>query len=139
MQPENATGSDQTMEIDAEANAIATISKALSALDDEAAKKRVLEWAWSKYSKVGPPTGSPDARDKKIEGLQSGENGGEIRDVACLTPEGEFKITARDLKAKSANDAAIRLAHVVIFAYTKLKGDKAVSSRKVLVPVMKEW
>ena len=54
----------------------------------------------------------------------------EIPGIAKMQDNGNFKLTVRDPKAKNANDAAIRLAHIVIHAYTELTGESSVSSKK---------
>ncbi len=62
----------------------------------------------------------------------------ELPGVARLTDAGDLKITARDLKAKSGLDAAVRLAHVAIYAHERLTG-QPLSSRKGLTPLLREW
>jgi hypothetical protein len=62
----------------------------------------------------------------------------EIPGIARLTSNGDLKITIRDLKAKSGLDAAVRLAHVAIYAHEKLRGEP-LSSRRTLTPILKEW
>lgn len=64
--------------------------------------------------------------------------GGEMPGIARLSDTGELKITARDLKAKSGLDAAVRLAHIAIFAHEQLAG-QPLSSRSGLTPLLKEW
>lgn len=80
---------------------------------------------------AGKETGPADAGSIKA-------GGNEIPGIACISDSGEFKLTVRDIKAKNAKDAAIRLVHIIVYAYEKLKKE-AVSSRKVVTPILKQW
>jgi hypothetical protein len=66
------------------------------------------------------------------------DSGQELPGIARITDAG-LEVTVRDLKARSANDAAIRLAHIAILAKEKLTGTKTLSSRNELLPILKEW
>jgi hypothetical protein len=63
----------------------------------------------------------------------------EFPGVGLITDTGEFKLTVRDPKAKHTNDAAVRLALVTIYVYCKLTGEKAVSSKKIVKPILEDW
>jgi hypothetical protein len=62
----------------------------------------------------------------------------EIPGIARITDTGEMKITIRDLKAKNARDAVVRLSHIAVWAHETLTG-QPLSSRKGLTPILKEW
>ncbi len=124
-------------EIDAEVAAISSISSALVGLEEDA-RVRVLKWAWAKFLTKETPSNKQtregtenDTRERPLDK--------EIPGVALVTKEGYLKITARDIKAKSTIDAAVRLAHIAIKAYCELTGQDSMSSRKVLTPLLKEW
>ena len=125
-----------------EIDAITKIDAALSAIKDKESKRRVLRWALDKFSaedEITSPSvkkSGPDVTDK-LGSLQKGK--GEIPGIARIQENGTFRLTVRDLKAKNTNDAAIRLAHIVIRAYGELTGETSVSSKKVLVPILREW
>jgi hypothetical protein len=125
-----------------EVDAIETIDKALSALKDKEARQRVLVWALAKYAIDGEV--NPLSARKRLSGTPVTlhtvpRTRNEIAGIAKIQENGTFKLTVRDPKAKSTKDAAIRLAHIVIHAYTELTGESSVSSKKVLVPTLREW
>ncbi|MBW8869523.1 MAG: hypothetical protein JF563_01885 [Acidobacteriales bacterium] len=115
------------------------IDEALQSVADQAARIRITDWVFAKYgdvagrqSLVGPvPIPTPDSPV-----LASGK---EIPGIAKLSQAGDVMLTVRDFKAKSANDAAIRLAHVVIWATSKLTGEGTVSSKGVVVPLLRKY
>ena len=116
-----------------------TIDESLQAVGDASVRARIANWISAKYqggtgnpvlTTVPDGTGSPgldSTRQKEVAG------------IAKLSASGDLQLTVRDLKAKSANDAAIRLLHVAIWASTKLKGEPSVSSKSVLVPLLKRY
>lgn len=126
-----------------EIKAMGEIAKILSSLEDEGARKRVLQWASGRFGL--PPTEhiprSPGvvqdsrrpATDVEARALR------ELSGIAVLQEDGTIRFTIRDVKAKSANDAAVRLALVAILAHERLTGCSQMSSRKVLVPLLKDW
>lgn len=131
--------------VDKEIEAIAIMDKALSQLDPEA-RERVFNWAIAKYG--NPKMGSAGhpflgfSLNKKTNAMNLGfmkEEEKEIKGVALLTETGDFRILVRDLKGKSANDSAIRLAHIVLYSYEQLTGNKYISSSKVLNSILKEY
>ncbi|NIM05766.1 MAG: hypothetical protein GTO55_05965 [Armatimonadetes bacterium] len=112
---------------DNEMEALAAVDKALSRISDQAAKNRILKWAIDKHgTELKEETPRP-------------ETGNEIPGIAMLDADDKIHLTIRDIKAKSANDAAVRLALVAIRAHEKLTGQQEVSSRKVVVPILKGW
>jgi hypothetical protein len=131
---------------DNEIAAIAAISLAISKLPDSDARRRVLSYVFARYLPEGsvlsvssppslpqPATSVAPSPVAVVELTQR-----ELPGVARLTDAGELRITARDLKAKSGLDAAVRLAHVAIYAHERLTG-QPLSSRKGLTPLLKEW
>ncbi len=63
----------------------------------------------------------------------------EIPGIARVTQNGEFHLTVRDLKARSANDAAIRIAHLALLANERLNHSESLSSKNVLVPILRRY
>lgn len=122
-----------------EIDAIKTVDAALSALNEDE-RIRVLQWAIAKFrgsTSVGPSSiGRPSLAMPLGGGMVTAN---EIPGIAALTPDGEFKLTVRDVKASNTNDAAVRIAHLVIWAHQQLKGEPSVSSKKVLVPILRKW
>jgi len=114
-----------------------SFSEMMTALADEEAQSRVLAWITAKYRPFQSQSSTPTAADKYS--AQPGPVDGEIPGIAKLGTSGELLWTIRDVKAKSANDAAIRLTHVAIWAAGKLTGSSTVSSKSVLVPLLKKW
>lgn len=138
---------------DPEIAAIAVISDALLEVPDFDARRRVLSYVLARFAPdaVAEPTHSPvpaaptprlpmagaAAHQGAASSTHSGEH--EIPGIARLSDVGELKMTVRDLKARSGLDAAVRLAHVAIYAYERLSGGQALSSSKGLTPILREW
>jgi PAS domain S-box-containing protein len=129
---------------DSELAAIAASTAALSKLADAEARRRVLSYVLARCLPesglaLAPPAQIPSPLPMSpsaisvVEYMQR-----ELPGVACLTETGEFRITTRDLRAKSALDAAVRLARLAIYAHERLTG-RPLSSRKGLTPLLKEW
>jgi hypothetical protein len=125
--------------VHSELDIMRVVGEAIESLTDIDARNRVMAWIVSRF-------GVPPSRRIRLEaGNQIGMTGiatladREFPGIARLTPSNELEVTIRDLKANSTVDAAVRLAHVVIYANEKLTGERAVSSRKVLSPILKEW
>ena len=135
----NSTGTTDSA-IRTELDAMRIVGEALNSLSDADARARVLAWAASHFSIVHTPPVRRQQRSAFNSGGGSTEEteDRELPGIARMTEKG-FELTVRDLKARSTTDAAIRLAHIVIYAYEKLTGEKTVSSRKVLLPILKEW
>lgn len=129
---------------DPELDALTAICKALNLLEDEKSKQRVMDYA---YSRFGLQPASLGQKKTQGEGSRAEELGEkldakihtEIPGIARLTDKGDLKFTIRDLKARSTNDAARRLAYIVIHVNEKLTGQKTLSSPKTLVPILREW
>lgn len=122
-----------------EFDAMKVIDEALVSLSDDE-RGRVLQWVGTKYGQVAQNIVRPigvGARNMESRPMSSGT--GEIPGIARLGSDGSFKLTVRDVKAKSTNDAAIRLVHVVVLAHELLTNEPSVSSKKILVPVLREW
>jgi len=129
---------------DPEIAAILAISQALGAIDELPTRIRVLNWAMSRFGSLGaptPPPGTPPEQRPQVQVPQPAQPVTEkdIPGVAQLSGEGEVKITIRDLKASSTNDAAKRLVLTAIRAHERLKGVRQVSSREVIVPLMRDY
>lgn len=123
---------------DPEIKAMAAVNSALGAIEDPEVRKRVLRWANEKFGFQSEHIG-PGAKVSRAVAPALEEIDGEIPGIARLDETGGFRLTVRDLKAKSANDAAIRLVHVALRAYERLAGQKGASSKNVLVPLLKGW
>lgn len=137
---------------DAELAAIAAIAKALGDVDDADARRRVLTYILARYmpevsgtqasavhAPLPGPMGRADVAVPQYPPVGVGEERPkEVPGIAQLTNAGDLKITARDLKAKSGLDAALRLAYIAIYAYYLLTG-QPLSSRKGLTPLLREW
>lgn len=119
-----------------ELEALKLIDETLAELsEDECA--RVIQWVLSKYSNA--QSSHVEFRENKNLQVNAISNMNEIPGIARLTDEGSLKLTIRDLKAKNTNDAAIRLVHIIVFTYEKLTDENSVSSKVIVVPILKEW
>lgn len=58
--------------------------------------------------------------------------------IAEISPDGDFVLTLRDLKAKSQLDAARRLIHIAIFTYSRLVKVPDMPSKE-LTKILKDW
>ncbi|MFY9317530.1 MAG: hypothetical protein WAO95_18480 [Burkholderiales bacterium] len=127
---------------DDEVMAITAITAALSKLSDPDARRNVLSYINARY--LGKAPGATDSLPLFTTAVASAPvavvetTQRELPGVARLTDTGELRITARDLKAKNALDAAVRLAHIAVYAHERLT-QKPLSSRKGLTPLLKEW
>jgi len=81
-------------------------------------------------------TGKGQGAENRDRGVQRGDN--EIPGVALFEAE-EVKFTIRDPKAESAADAVRRLAYVAIRATQLLTGEEKVSSRNIVVPLLRDF
>lgn len=138
--------SETINEQDQEIAAIATISAALARLDAEEARRRVISYVLARYMPAGalsplvverasqPTATIPNA----LVSFSAQPAVHEIPGIARLTESGDLYLTVRDLKARSGLDAAVRLAHVAIYAYRQLTG-QPLSSSKGLTPILKSW
>ena len=122
-----------------ELEAMKIVGEALENLPDPAARVRVLSWLGSRFGVrhfdwIGNDRSTLSDVKTHVDVMQE-----ELPGIARVTANGSLEITVRDLKARSTIDAALRLAHIVIYANEKLKGERAVSSRKILTPILKEW
>jgi len=137
---------------DPEIAAMESVSDALSQLSDSEARRRVIGYILARFAPENPPQSSEpvaptgwgttraaiaSAPSLGTADVSQGER--EIPGIARLSDAGELKITIRDLKARSGLDAAVRLAHVAIYAYERLTGGQALSSSRGLTPILREW
>jgi hypothetical protein len=127
--------------VDAEIKAMKAIGDALEALPDSEARSRVVAWAASRFSTNLSASAMSPVRNPPSYSVPTphGERGKEIPGIARIADNGNLELTVRDLKARSTIDASIRLAHIAIFANEQLTGSTSLSSRKVLVPILKSW
>lgn len=128
-----------------EIEVLGKVDAALSELGDAASLRRVLKWVIDKYdfedgaTVAAQRTASAPTEKAKPSSSQHELQDREIPGVALISDSGEFLLTVRDPKAKTTNDAAVRLALVTILAYCQLSGEKSASSRKIVKPVLEHW
>ncbi len=126
-----------------EIDVMKAIDESFSKLDNDA-QLRVLNWASQKFcngkidavanQKQQPLSGSGTEKPDSYTTLKN-----EIPGIARIDSDGNFHLTARDIKAKNTNDAAVRITHVIIWAYERLTGDNEVSSKDIVPPLLKQW
>ncbi len=114
----------------AELEAMHKIDALLSVLETDV-RGRVIRWAAEKYAALQPVAVS--TRPRSAPALSQ-----ELPGVAKLQ-DGRLRLTIRDVKARNTRDAAVRLAHIILLAHEQLTGKADVSSRAVLVPLLREW
>lgn len=119
---------------DAELAVLAQVSDLLLTLDDTAAQHRVVDYLIRRFGSSGI-----GAVGQRPHPSSSSGSSREMPGIAMLTDTGEIRITARDLKAQSAVDAAKRLIYLTLLASEQLKGEDKVSSRRVILPVLRAW
>ncbi|MCC7389997.1 MAG: hypothetical protein IT431_14645 [Phycisphaerales bacterium] len=128
-----------------EIDALAAINETMESLPDDQSRVRVLEWAISKFQLSGSMSTTAAPRvPVGVVGQSSGTpqtaaTPGELGDIIHILDDGSIKVVARDLKAASANDAAVRLAHVVVYCVKHLLNGQKASSKVHLVPVLRDW
>ncbi len=118
------------------------IDSALAPIDDDEMRTRILRWAWDKFGSVDQARSLgeiPNVQSEDSISVHDLSGRKEIPGIASIDDNGQMRLTVRDIKAKTANDAAIRLTHVAVFAYQKLLGVEGVSSKHVVVPILREW
>jgi hypothetical protein len=118
-----------------------TIDEAIRSIEDQEIRKRIVGWLSSKY--LGVPTAHRNAPQEIALSIPAVSNSGdkpkEIPGIAKLSASGDVQLTVRDFKARSANEAAVRLAHVAIWAANKLTGEQTVSSRGLVLPLLRKY
>lgn len=132
------------MNDDPEIHAMALINEALKNLDDEQTK-RVVAWAKAKFRLEIPQAAvaEPTSEVRPASRVPSGpvmvhQDTKEIPGIATLNSEGGLHLHVRDFKAKSANDAALRILHVAAWAWYTLTGERGVSSRLIIKPALED-
>lgn len=125
-----------------EIQALGTIIEALEGIEDQEAINRILDYVLDKFGDEDAPK-KPAKKGRKEEEEEDDDDEGftadEIPGIALISDSGEFRLTVRDPKAKTTNDAAIRLALVSIYAYCQLSKEKSASSKKIVKPVLENW
>jgi hypothetical protein len=126
-----------------ELEAMGRADQAVQAVADEDARGRIVDWLMAKYRRGARTPSKSPATNPSSAGLQGANQPrvleDEIEGIAKKTPNGALVLTIRDLKAKSANDAAVRLAHVLLWAAGELLDADSLSSRRDIVPHLKRW
>lgn len=125
-----------------ELDCMRTVDEALRSLEGEAARARVVSWLAAKYVGNLPHTDrSTDTRGHvdKPNTDRLGRRANEIPGIGKLSATGELQLTVRDFKASSANDAAVRLVHVAIWAASKLTDSSTISSKHVILPLLRKY
>jgi hypothetical protein len=115
------------------------IDGSLQAVGDEAARARIASWIASKYGGLRPMATAGFGVVPEVASSAGAARPNEIPGIAKLSQNGELQLTVRDFKAKSANDAAVRLVHVVVLAAAKLTGETFVSSKGVVLPCLRKY
>jgi len=126
-----------------EIQAMGKVDEALEGLEDESARGRIIRWASEKYgvavsTKPMAPSQLFSPSSQPSLGTLPVTSGGEIPGIAKFVGD-ELRVLARDIKASSTNDAAIRLVHIAIRANEALTGSATVSSRHIVTPILKAW
>jgi len=114
-----------------------SMDEAIQSVADESARARILGWLFAKYGIANSPNGTSSKTNSQMIGTTVAGN--QIAGIAKVSADGDLQITIRDLKARSANDAALRLLHVLVWASGKLTGQQSVSSKAVIVPWLKRY
>ncbi|MBL7664537.1 MAG: hypothetical protein JNM93_05345 [Bacteriovoracaceae bacterium] len=133
-------------DLDLEIVALTEINKVLSPIQNEQTLERIIRWASEKFtptlisSKI-IESEVPVVHANNMNTADSSINfqKNEIPGIALVTDKGAFKLTLRDTKAKSNNDAAIRLVLVSIYAHNLLTGSSEVSTKEIINPILKHW
>jgi len=126
--------------VQTEVEVMKVIGEALDGLSDLEARSRVLAWAASRFGSALPTRQLVlSGAGEHLTGFGIASRDKEIPGVARLSENGTLEVTVRDLKAKSTLDAAIRLGLIAIRANEILTGSASLSSRKALVPILKDW
>ena len=124
---------------DRELAAIAAATTALSTLTDPAAVHRALAYMAARHLPDPPfPGAALPALTAAAARIPRSPGARELPGIARVTLAGDFRLTVRDLKARSALDAAVRLAKVAIYAHELLTGEP-LSSRRGLTPILRAW
>ena len=63
----------------------------------------------------------------------------EIPGIAIKNTDGSIQFTFRDIKAKSAADAGIRITLLAALVHEKLTGQEELSRKKILNPLLEDW
>jgi len=130
-------------EPDAELLAMGEIYSIIKGLDP-AAQQRVFNWLTSKIGIAAIPVKSEDkhpmdARPISSQSINTSTQKGDLSDVATVTPEGQFHLSVRDLKASNTKDATKRLVYVIIRSYTQLMKTQSVSRKDIINPELLQW
>jgi hypothetical protein len=135
-----STGATEDDSTDAELQVMMKVSEAVCSLKNAAARDRVLSWAAQKFrTTAGAQPAHGNAPSPQVRTTEPEKSAREIPGIARLSEAGELHLTVRDMKARSANDAALRIAHLLIYATEQLTGAGTVSSKSTLVPILRKY
>lgn len=114
----------------------------LQAVPEDSTRLRIVGWLAAKYLGASMPSPVFTAVHTDVAAEEASNEvvrSGQIAGIAKLSNSGEVQLTVRDFKAKSANDAAIRLVHVLIWATARLTGATTLSSKNAIVPWLRKY
>jgi hypothetical protein len=131
---------------DIEVKVMGELAVALSKLEDKPdAQKRALKWLCERFDFEikNQSVNHANKNDKSsivadLATTAPSSTSNEMPGIACLTSDGEYRVTMRDLKAKNKLDAANRLVHVCIYSYTQMQNLPDMPSR-LLTSILKDW
>lgn len=88
----------------------------------------------TKTAPTAPTPSQPPAGDPTPSEVED-----EIPGIAIREGDGTIKFTIRDIKAKNAKDAGIRLTLVAAYVHERLTGNPEISRKDILNPLLKSW
>jgi hypothetical protein len=126
---------------DVELNVMAGMLKEVSKIkEDPAAVNRVMVWLSNKLNFASVAPKGPSRPSNGDKGSQTSEQQqGAHSEIAEINEDGTLLLHLRDLKAKTKIDATKRLVLITLLLAEELSGKKTVSSKNVLLPLLKEW
>jgi len=118
-----------------EFHVLESVCTQLDELDAEP-RERVIRYVMNRYS-IGANPVERQAGARQPGSVASSVT--ELNGIALLKGDGSLRVTVRDLKGATAKDAARRLIYAVVLSNEMLTGSREVSSRKTLVPILREY
>ena len=128
-----------------EIKAMGAIEDVLGKIKDEETCQRIVKWAVDKYglgdiSILGSGSGIPNQIQQKPVQPNPPKTPNEIPGIATHNKQdSSMKFTIRDLKAKNAKNAAVRLALVSTYIYEKFTGETTAPRQRILTPLLKDY
>ncbi len=116
------------------------IAEVVNSFKSENIQERVFEVLLSSIhtSHQAPEKDKLENRNKKDKSPDS-KNTNEIPGIAILEEDGSIRFTIRDIKAKSAIDAGLRLCLVAAFVNEKFNGQEELDRQSILKPLLDDW